>query len=228
MSWLRKHVDCIVYINLDERKDRKKLCEAILDSVDISPYYRVPAIKDHILGSRGCTLSHYNIIKHAKENNYRNILIFEDDFTITNAPTFKSNLLATFQQIKSNNTIPDMLYLGGNLATGYTENHKKIDNNLYKIGGAKTTHSYIIYNKLFDVILKKYDNINFNDNSIWSGQNRINIDYYYLSEIHHMNYNIFGCYPCLTDQSDGYSDIEHKVVNYNLAKHWNLVLEKIN
>ena len=31
----------------------------------------------------GCTQSHLEIIKMAKQNNYKNILILEDDFTFT-------------------------------------------------------------------------------------------------------------------------------------------------
>ena len=147
MSWLSEYIDCIVYINLDERQDRRTKCEESLNSVNITNYYRVPAIKDNI-GIRGCTLSHYNIVKHAKENNYKNILIFEDDFTITNPSTFKSTLLASLQQIETNNLSPHMLYLGGNLLTGYVETNKKIDKNLFRIGGAKTTHSYIVYESM--------------------------------------------------------------------------------
>jgi len=228
MSWLNKYIDCIVYLNLDERTDRKKLCESTLDSVDISPYYRVPAIKDHVFGIRGCTMSHYNIIKHAKENNYKNILIFEDDFTILDKSTFKKNLLSALQQIEKNNLQPHMLYLGGNLRTGYNRVDAKIDENLYKLGGVKTTHSYIVYNSLYDTILEKYDNINFNDNTIWSGPGRVNIDFYYLSEIHlNNNYNIYGCYPCLTDQANDYSDIEKQTVTYNLAQSWNAILKGV-
>jgi len=228
VSWLSKYIDCVVYINLDERTDRNKACKQALDSVDISPYYRVPAVKD-IIGIRGCTLSHYNIIKHAKENNYKNILIFEDDISIQDPSSFKDNLLLTLQQIESNDIHPDMLYLGGNLITGYTEDYRKLDSNLFRIGGAKTTHSYIVYESMYDVILDKYDNVDFSNTHIWAGNGRVNIDFYYLSEIHHTkNYNILGCYPCLTDQADDYSDIENTVVTYNLADSWNSILGQVN
>lgn len=228
MGWLNKFVDCIVYINLDERTDRNKKCQETLHKVNIQPYYRVSAIKDTI-GIRGCTLTHYNIIKHAKENNYKNILIFEDDFTIVDVNNFKSNLLNSFQQIESNNLTPHMLYLGGNLNTGFERNISKIDNNLFKINGAKATHSYIIYSNLYDVILEKYKNIDINDINTWRGPNRANIDFYYVSEIHmNKKYNIYGCYPCLTDQIFDYSNIECKMVKYDLARSWNLILSSIS
>jgi len=227
-DWLSEYIDCIVYINLDERFDRNTKCKQSLDSVGIYPYYRVPAIKDTI-GIRGCTLSHYNIIKHAKDCKYKNILIFEDDFIIVDTTTFKSNLISTLQQIAENNQSPDMLYLGGNLETGYNETHSKIDDNLFRITGAKTTHSYIVYESMYDTILDKYDNVNINDVGIWSGPNRVNIDFYYLSEIHHNpDYTILGCYPCLTDQAPGWSDIEQSNVNYALANTWNSLLRPYN
>lgn len=225
MSWLNNYVDCVVYLNLDERLDRKKRCETLLNNIGITSYYRFPAIKDNI-GIRGCTLSHYHIIKYAKKNNYKNILIFEDDFTILDAPTFKSNLLSTFQQIEKNNLNPDMLYLGGTLES---RNHQKVDDNLYRVKGVKATHSYIIYNTMYDIILDRFNNINFSDPTLWAtpGQprlpHRMHIDVYYARDIHpNDSYHIYGCYPCLTSQLADYSDIEKKVVDYGwIPNRWN-------
>ena len=219
MSWLNNYVDCVVYLNLDERLDRKERCEATLNEVGITPYYRIPAIKDDI-GQRGCALSHYNIIKHAKENKYKNILIFEDDFGINDTTTFKSNLLSTLKQIETHKLNPHMVYLGGTLISN---KNQKIDANLFKLGPTKATHSYIIYENLYDVILDRYDNINVYDDRLWSGPHRMFIDVYYAREIHSNNlYNIFGCSPCLTHQTPGYSDIEKRVMDYDhIITEWN-------
>jgi hypothetical protein len=230
MSWLSNYIDCVVYLNLDERLDRKERCETILNNIGITPYYRFPAIKDNI-GIRGCTLSHYHIIKYAKENNYKNILIFEDDFAILDTSTFKSNLLATLQQIEKNNLSPHMLYLGGNLES---RNNQKIDNNLYRVKGVKATHSYIVYNTMYDAILEGLNNIDFADPTLWGipGQprppHRMHIDVYYARDLHpNTSYNIFGCYPCLTSQLPSYSDVEKKVVDYSwIPNRWNVGLKR--
>ena len=46
-------------------------------------YERFNAISRPDFGIIGCTQSHLEIIKMAKQNNYKNILILEDDFTFT-------------------------------------------------------------------------------------------------------------------------------------------------
>ena len=72
-------IDHIFYINLEERVDRKNLIEIELNKFDLK-YERFPAIKDE-MGIYGCGLSHLSVLKLAKERGYKNVLIFEDDFT---------------------------------------------------------------------------------------------------------------------------------------------------
>ena len=71
-------IDKIIYINLDKRTDRKAEIEQELQHNNLR-FERFPAIQTPE-GCIGCSLSHLQVVKLAKERGYNNILILEDDF----------------------------------------------------------------------------------------------------------------------------------------------------
>jgi glycosyl transferase family 25 len=73
------NIEHVFYINLEKRKDRREQIEAELVKYDI-PFERFEAI-ERSQGILGCGLSHMAVFKLAKERGYKNVLIFEDDFT---------------------------------------------------------------------------------------------------------------------------------------------------
>ena len=153
-DWLSKYVDFKVLINLEERTDRYNETVLEFEKIGISDIHHFLAVK-HRLGPSGCARSHYEIIKMARANNYKNVLIFEDDVYFTGTLTsIKENLLSCFEQIETHNISPDFLYLGGYLTSppdmSGLKYHSKIDSNLYALGGCKTTHAYIIFESVYD------------------------------------------------------------------------------
>ena len=72
------NIDRIFYINLEDRPNRKEFMEDQLKLLDI-PFERFPAIDSRKNGV-GCTRSHLEIYKLAKDRGYKTILILEDDF----------------------------------------------------------------------------------------------------------------------------------------------------
>jgi glycosyl transferase family 25 len=74
----------IVYINIDERKDRRIRFEKHMNKYDLD-YERYSAIKDSF-GPIGCAKSHLNVLKNARSNNYENVVIMEDDFAFNLPP----------------------------------------------------------------------------------------------------------------------------------------------
>ena len=66
------------YINLDSRTDRREEFEEECRRMSIS-VERFPAIQRNP-GAIGCSYSHYNVIKIAKEREYPSVIVFEDDF----------------------------------------------------------------------------------------------------------------------------------------------------
>jgi len=74
----------IVYLNMDERNDRRIRFEKHMEKYDLY-CERYSAIKDSF-GPLGCAKSHLNVLKMAKSNNYENIIIMEDDFAFNLPP----------------------------------------------------------------------------------------------------------------------------------------------
>lgn len=66
------------YINLDSRTDRREQFEEECRKMNLS-VERFPAIQRNP-GALGCSYSHYNVIKLAKERGYPAVVVFEDDF----------------------------------------------------------------------------------------------------------------------------------------------------
>jgi glycosyl transferase family 25 len=73
------HIDHIFYINLDKRTDRKEAIEKQFREYGL-PLERFSAIADPF-GAVGCSKSHLEVIKLAKQRGYKRVMIFEDDFT---------------------------------------------------------------------------------------------------------------------------------------------------
>jgi hypothetical protein len=247
-KWLSKYVDAVILMNLKERTDRLEETKREFIKVGITEFILFPAVKNKI-GISGCTQSHYEIVKLAKENGYKNILIFEDDVTFEHSKEeFRSILENTFKQIKDNDVKPDFLFLGGNLTSppdgkfyeSPMKYHKKIDENLYFLGGCKTTHAYIVYESAYDAIIDGLGGTDWNNRNEFRGDHRKNIDFWYLSRIFHEGYkeygdiehrslNPYGVYPCLADQRVSYSDIQNSMLpSAGMVPKWNRLLTESN
>lgn len=73
--------DAFLYINLDERVDRKdRLMEELRRmNVPEERVIRIPGVR-HKNGALGCTTAHRNALRYARSQGYQRILVFEDDF----------------------------------------------------------------------------------------------------------------------------------------------------
>lgn len=100
--------DHIYVVNLPERKDRLKQMERELIQMNMplsSEKVEIfCAIKPDSAGSfpsigaRGCFLSHYNILKQAKECQFNSVLILEDDLAVSKY--FKENEARLVEQLQ--------------------------------------------------------------------------------------------------------------------------------
>jgi hypothetical protein len=79
------HIDCVYYINLDHRTDRRKEIEEELDTlgVPVSKRVRIPGVWKPGFGILGCGLAHKKTIETFLASPHKNCLIFEDDFQFT-------------------------------------------------------------------------------------------------------------------------------------------------
>jgi glycosyl transferase family 25 len=76
-------IEHVVYINLDERVDRKtQIQRELLAVFPSSKVTRFSAIKA-IHGGVGCSMSHIAVLEMAKQEGWSNVMIVEDDFMWT-------------------------------------------------------------------------------------------------------------------------------------------------
>tara|TARA_B110000261_G_scaffold136859_1_gene154920 strand:- start:685 stop:1140 length:456 start_codon:yes stop_codon:yes gene_type:complete len=107
------YIDKIYYINLEHRIDRKEHIENQIKKYidpELSITKRFNAIENKN-GHIGCSKSHLNIIEECIQNNYNNVLIFEDDFEFIIEESEFKNYLNKFFTKYSNY---DILLLGVN------------------------------------------------------------------------------------------------------------------
>lgn len=211
--------DKIFVINLDHRKDRWNECKLLFKKYNINNYERFTAVspklneisydqyknfivnkKDwYVPGAVGCKMSHLNIIKLAKHRGYKNILILEDDFSISKDVNEFNTIL--FQSMKEIDNNWDMLYLGGNNLVG----PNKIMSNkyIYKAVKVNTTHAYAIKSSIYDKCINEI------------GRCGTEIDDYYKRNIQN-KCKTYCIYPSLIKQRESVSDIfKGSVMKYN-------------
>lgn len=110
-------------INIDKRKDRWELIQNVFKKSSIH-LTRISAIKKND-GHLGCGLSYMKIVKYAKENNLKTVLIFEDD----NMPL--DNFSKRWIMIKEwldNNLDKWEIYNGGARYIDWQDYNKKMPN----------------------------------------------------------------------------------------------------
>jgi len=80
-----ENIDKVIYINLDDRKDRRFWCENQLQNFPFKNVERKSAIR-HRRGQTGCALSHISVLENLIHEPGEMFLILEDDFFFTRSP----------------------------------------------------------------------------------------------------------------------------------------------
>lgn len=216
MSILNTFFDKIFIINLDSRKDRWTECLELLKKYNITNFERISAIRPiyknipknyysnlevnqaewYVTGCVGCKLSHYKVIALAKNRNYHNFLVLEDDFSI-DLFDFEKQIKLALDELK--HTQWDMIYLGGNNLIKPTDiNNYKY---LHEAKQVNTTHAYAMNHTLYDKCLEKIPICG------------TEIDVFYKREIQKIN-KVFCIYPSLIKQRKSKSNIFNSVMDY--------------
>ena len=167
---LNKTFDKVYLINLDKRKDRLEECQKIIDesglvveivsAVDGSLLKEeelnrafLDYIPEHTLrGQHGCVMSHYNVIKQAKEEAHSSILILEDDFELV------SDFTGLFEDYYSQ--VPDdweLLYLGANHNFHEGLSLPRVRENIGVPIKSYTTHAYAVKESIYDKLLEVFN-----------------------------------------------------------------------
>ena len=217
LELLNKYIEKVIFINLEERKDRREKCELILNKIfDKDKIIRFEAIKEN-LGAIGCTKSHIACLNLAIKNNWNNLLILEDDIILKD-----SENLETFEKLVLNKY--DVIVFGG---TWFLNN--PFNNKLYSCG---TAASYLV-NKHYYKKLNK----NFNDGLKLfyktKNYNKYGLDQYWKKLQIMDNWKLIN--PPVFKQDIGYSNIEKSNINYKNSyshkfvnwKKFNKILKKL-
>jgi GR25 family glycosyltransferase involved in LPS biosynthesis len=194
----------MVYINLDDRTDRREMVEKEFERVGLSPE-RVSGTKinatnvSQIDGALGCAMSHLRVLYMAKERK-SNIFIFEDDVMfINNYEEIIENATGELTNLDYN-----MFYLGANIL----KQHHQITDHLSKLTHAQATHAYGVKFEFIDTLMATILL------RLTNGQYVIPIDKIY-AEIVVPHNNCYIVAPKMAAvQRDSFSDIEGTNSNY--------------
>lgn len=198
----------IFYINLEHRKDRKEHVETQLKSVGLTQFERFNAVKLSN-GRVGCSMSHLQCLKLAKERNYDHLLICEDDTTFLNPTLFKNQINTFFQNININIKKWDVLLLGGNNVPPY----QPIDDTCIRVSHCQTTTCYLVQNHYFDTLIANIKE------GIQHLMREPDNHRYYAIDMYWLQLQKKDIWllivPLSVIQKEDYSDIEQRRTNYS-------------
>jgi glycosyl transferase family 25 len=187
-------IEKVVYINLERRKDR---LEQIQQELSIFPPEKVQRFNaiSHEKGLIGCVKSHIAVLEMAISQNWKNVLIVEDDMKWSNfSEVILRNLLSQSY---------DVIGLGGTFVN--------YNRNTYKASFFSTTVAYIVSNHYFKILLD-----NFKEGCQKLIENyeppKYALDRYWKQIQSRDNWYIIM--PPLCIQRPSYSDIENHHVDY--------------
>lgn len=132
----------ILYINLDERKDRKEHIEKLFPCEANAE--RVIAVKDE-KGYIGCVKSHIKCLQLAKIRRYNQVIILEDDFKYKDDRRFETMKIPEKY---------DMLLLSNLISMKDTKNYDESFDRVFK---AQWTSGYCIHQKFYQKLIETFE-----------------------------------------------------------------------
>lgn len=212
MNILNQFFDKIYCINVDSRIDRWEESIKMFDKYNLV-VERFSAYEPNVepiccIKKTELSLirSHREILKISKENNFKNVLILEDDVEFCDYVEEYRGLPLEKRFSDSINHLPeswDVFYLGcGN----YTDNKIFVGGEIYRMMYALTTHAIAINNKYFDFLIEKLES-----------PSQV-LDHIYFGQL--LQNESYGFSPNLMSQRGSYSSIEEKYVDYNLLRNY--------
>jgi len=197
-------IDKIVYINLDHRQDRRDIMAKFFEQggLPADKIIRFSAVK-HTKGAIGCLASHTEVIRMAKKEGWKNVLILEDDLQWINLESGYKQLTELISEPKW-----DVILLCG----------WYIHYNFPRIYDSVNTGAYLVNSEYYDKLLANREwalrNIG-KPRDIFSKIQSYAAD---VSWKYAMRKDTWYClYPCICSQVDDYSDNSKKVIRASLA-----------
>lgn len=137
-------LDKVVYINLENRTDRRDQIQSELSSkIPTDKIIRLNAVYDK-LGHLGCSQSHIKALEMAIDNKWSNVLIVEDDAMWNNYDKGYKRLVELIAQ----NPTYDVITLG-NVGAYF-------DQTTGRLSSAQTATAYLVNNHYFHILLNNF------------------------------------------------------------------------
>lgn len=133
------------YINLDSRTDRREQFEVECQRMGIH-VERFPAIVHPKGGCLGCTASHLQVVKNARERGDPYVMVFEDDFEFLVSKEEFENVLASLPEDY------DVVMFGYNLLCG-----EEYNSSFGRTLEAQAGSGYIVRQKAYDRLIARWE-----------------------------------------------------------------------
>ena len=190
------------YINLDHRTDRNESTINELHKLGIKNPNRFSAIKKDN-GAIGCSMSHLEVLKLARDRRLPYVTIFEDDILFLEP----KETLDKLDLIINSSIEWDVIIIGGLNNRPYD----RINDDCIKVSNCQTTTAYIVKENYYDTLINHWEEglqklIETNDSPNYA------LDQYW--KILQKKDNFILITPIKVVQRESYSDIEGKNVNY--------------
>lgn len=202
-------VEKVVYINLKTRSDREDNIKELLQKFNIAneKVIRFEAI-DEKPGYIGCAKSHEAVLKMARDHEWDNVLILEDDIVFND--DIESVALANRFLSMLKTTAWDVAMLSANY---YHVMPFINDNHFLRLNMAHCACAYLVNKNYYQTLL---DNVSEAVRKLEAGGEQVNcaIDSHWLQLMGKDKW--FGMYPNFGYQKAGYSDIQGYNTNHEL------------
>ena len=169
------NINAVIYINLENREDRKKELLGELEKLGIpsSKIHKVSGIYIPDNGHKGCIQSHILALNMMKLNNWNNVMIIEDDVELTiSAEEFRTQFqnMLDYLSVSGNEPQFDVLMLAtANATKTPVDKINGLGNGIVRLTSATTSSAYIIKKHYVDKIIALFTYLNgMMDASKWS------------------------------------------------------------
>jgi len=208
-----ENIDCIYYINLDHRVDRKEeFLQQIKEyTIPESKLHRIDATYTKGFGALGCAYSHIRALEHFIQSPFSTCIVFEDDFQFTLEKEYFKTILS---ELFSKSVEFDIILLAGNILEDKMSDYPF----LKRIIEAQTTSGYLITKSFAKILVK-----NFQEAAI------LLQEYYTVHETRvesfcidrhwkHLQkkYKWYYFFPKIGLQRESFSDIEERLTKYGV------------
>lgn len=192
------YVDLFLFINLENRTDRKKEILRQFQQLGI-PTQKVVRIIASLSGFTGCTRSHINALSFAMIQGCKRTMICEDDFEVTNLENFHEQM----NDAINNNFVQNVLMISMSPIRISPVSHTSEKTQLVQVQQALAMGAYIVKEGYFEKLIQ-----------IFQDALKLQKPHDLVTQLHQKNDKWYGFYPPIAHQRPGYSDIEKKDVNY--------------